>query len=166
GWAATASTSSLWRSAVDMRLRRSSETATASASASSTPRPVFAETKRWPSQGAKWNSRAISRSTAAVVSAPRSTRSHLFTASTRPAEDGDAYVGRLRRRLLLLRQPRHDRVEQVAGAGALDRRDRVEVSEPERIELRGLRLAPPGVGLVRREHHRLTAAAEAVGDVV
>ena len=84
----------------------------------------------------------------------------------RPAEDGDAYVGRLRRRLLLLRQPRDDRVEQVAGAGALDRRDRVEVSEPERIELRGLRLAPPGVGLVRREHHRLTAAAEAVGDVV
>ncbi len=81
------------------------------------------------------------------------------------ADDGHARVGRLgflHRRGQLL----GDRVEEIAGADPLDRRDRERRAQAELVELRGLRLAAPGVGLVRDEEHGLSATAEQVGDVV
>ena len=58
-------------------------------------------------------------------------------------------------RLALGRQRPDDRVEQVAGAAAVGRRDRVGLLPAERVELGGLELALLVVGLVDGDDHRL-----------
>jgi hypothetical protein len=84
----------------------------------------------------------------------------------RAAHDGDARVGSVRLFFRRRRELRDDRIEKVARADALERRDGVQLPEPELIELRRLRLGPPRLGLVRRHHDRLAASAQAVRDVV
>ena len=82
-----------------------------------------------------------------------------------PTDDRDAWIRGLlighRRRELL-----HDLVEQVAGADALDRGDGEDLPQTELVELGGLRLPPPRVGLVRDEEDGLAAATQKIGHVV
>ena len=87
-------------------------------------------------------------------------------ADVRPPDDRDARVGGLYGLGRLGGQFLDDRVEEVAGPGPLQRGDGVQIAEAERIELGGLRLAAPRVGLVGDEHHGFAAAAQAVGDLV
>ena len=81
-------------------------------------------------------------------------------ADVRPPEDRDA--DRLLPRLgrPAPGQSRDDRVQQVARAVAVDRRDRDRVAEPEPVELERLGLAARFVDLVRDQEDRLAGVAE------
>ena len=87
-------------------------------------------------------------------------------ADVRPAEDRDA--DRLLADLLrpAAREHRHDRVEQVAGAVAVQGRERHRVAEPEPVELERERVLRRVVDLVREQEHRLVRAAQDRGELL
>ena len=73
-------------------------------------------------------------------------------------------IGSPKRLLRRLRQGGQDRVEHVAGAAAVQRRDRVRLAEAEVPEAVGLRLGALVVDLVRRQDHRAAALAQHLDD--
>src|SRR5205823_12410391 len=73
----------------------------------------------------------------------------------RATEDGHADRLLARRLRSLARKERDDRVEQVARAVAVERRQRQRIAEPEPVELERIRVADGVVDLVRDEEHRL-----------
>ena len=82
-------------------------------------------------------------------------------ADVRPAEDRDADRLVADRRLSLAPgQPRDDLVEQVAGAVAVERRERHRVAEAEPVELDRIEVAARVVDLVREHDHRLARGAQ------
>ena len=83
-----------------------------------------------------------------------------------PADDRDTRFAGLGRLLDRRRELLDDRVQQIARSRPLQRRYREKIAEPELVELRGLGLGAPGLGLVRGEQDRLAAAPEPVRDVV
>ena len=83
----------------------------------------------------------------------------------RPAEDRDA--DRFLRNLgsARSRQPVDDQVEQVAGAVAVQSRDRNRIAEPEPVQVERQALLARVVDLVGDQEHRLARAAKDVGDL-
>ena len=61
---------------------------------------------------------------------------------------------------------RDDRVEQVARAVAVQRRERDRVAEAEPVELERARVLPRVVDLVREQEHRLAGAAQDLGQLL
>ena len=89
-------------------------------------------------------------------------------ADVRAAEDGDADLVRDALEALGLRhrgEALDDQVEQVAAAGAVDRRDRDGLAESELVEHIGVEVAALAVGLVGDEQHRDLLATEDLGDL-
>ena len=87
-------------------------------------------------------------------------------ADVRPAEDRDPDRLVAGLRLPLPGQQLDDPVEQVAGAVAVQRRERERVAEPELVELDGVEIAARVVDLVRQHEHRLLRVAERVGELL
>ena len=87
-------------------------------------------------------------------------------ADVRPAEDRDADRLVADRGLGGAGQRRDDRVEQVAGAVAVQRGERDRVAEPEPVELERVHVAARVVDLVREQEHRLVRAAQDRGQLL
>ena len=90
-------------------------------------------------------------------------------ADVRAAEDRDA--DRFRRELLTRRssvrlEVADDLVEQVAGAVAVERRDRDRIAEPELVQLECERVVLRVVDLVREHEHRLVRLAQDLRDLL
>jgi hypothetical protein len=64
------------------------------------------------------------------------------------------------------RQPGNDRVEQVAGAVAVSRRERKRIAESEPVELERERVLIGIVDLVSDQHHRLVRRAQDLGELL
>ncbi len=70
------------------------------------------------------------------------------------------------RSLAAARKPPDDVVEQVAGAVAVQRRERDRVAEPEPVELERLGVAARVVQLVRDHEHVATGGAQDLGELL
>ena len=84
----------------------------------------------------------------------------------RAAEDRDADRLLPDRPLGLAREPRHDLVEEVAGAVPVEGRERDRVAEPEPVEIERLVVAPRVVELVGENEHLAPRAAQDLGELL
>ena len=100
----------------------------------------------------------------ALLSDQRVEQARLADVRTAEDRDADRLLSGLRR--AAARQPRDDRVQEVAGAVAVDRGDRDRVAEPEAVELERLRLGAGLIDLVRDQEDRLARAAQDRGQLL
>src|SRR5439155_761590 len=70
------------------------------------------------------------------------------------------------RRPAAARQPRDDRVEQIAGAVAVSRRERKRIAQSEPVELERQCVLIGIVNLVRDQHYRLVCRPQDLGELL